>query len=95
MRTVLVFLKVLSGEISMAKQGLIKDQSERSAALAVTNVEGLLRQQWSTGRYPKCSHQTWESLAKAVGLNSNSPKQIGAIKQWVHKNKLPEPRPTG
>jgi hypothetical protein len=75
----------------MARAGLTKDPSERAAAAAVERAQELLRKQWSAEKYPKCAHHTWEDLANAVGL-SISKRQIGALKQWVHRNKLPEPR---
>jgi hypothetical protein len=67
-----------------------KQQMQRAANFAVTQVEGRLLIQFSNRDARRCHHHSYADLARSVGLGSD-PKTLDELKRWVLSKGLPEP----
>ena len=67
-----------------------KQQMQRSANFAVTQVEGRLLAQFSNRDARRCLHHSYADLARSVGLGSD-PKTLEELKKWVISKGFPEP----
>jgi hypothetical protein len=68
----------------------VAEQLQLAANLAVERAASKLRGQWTTRDNGRCLHRSYDDLARAVGLGTD-PKTLAALKQWVLKQRLPEP----
>ncbi len=67
-----------------------KQQMQRAANFAITQVEGRLLTQFSNRDSRRCLHHSYGDLARSVGLGSD-PKTVEELKKWLISKGLPEP----
>ena len=67
-----------------------KQQMQRAANFAITQVEGRLLTQFSNRDSRRCLHHSYGDLARSVGLGSD-PKTVEELRKWLISKGLPEP----